>query len=135
MLTGRCECGQVSFEVEEDSIRETVTACHCSQCRRLSGHVWASTHAPMNKVTFTCEEGLTWYQSSSWARRGFCRFCGSNLFYQENDEDGIGISAGCLDQTTDLRLAKHIFVADKGDYYALDDNLPHYEAGTAPKPG
>jgi hypothetical protein len=66
---------------------------------------------------------VTWYQSSKMARRGFCGTCGSNLFW-----DGAGmnlsIHAGTLDGKTGLALIGHIFCADKGDYYALTDDLP-----------
>lgn len=121
-LTGRCECRKVSFTVY--SVRETVTVCHCSQCRRFSGHVWASTHAQFENVTFDDDEGLTWYTSSDFAKRGFCKHCGSTLFYRRDDESGIGIAAGCLDAPTGLRLDKHIFVDDQGDYYEISDEKP-----------
>lgn len=122
MIEGRCECGAVAFEVEH--VRETVTVCHCSQCRRTSGHLWASTHAPFDSVTFMRDEGLQWYRSSESAKRGFCSRCGSSLFYRMNDEDGIGIAAGCLNDTSGLRIGKHIFTDDKGDYYQLPDDAP-----------
>ena len=125
MLEGRCDCGKVRFTVE--GAREAVTICHCGQCRRTSGHLWASTHAPFANVTFQEDDGLTWYASSDWAKRGFCRFCGSSLFYRMNDEDGIGIAAGCLDGPTGFSTGKHIFVADKGDYYAIADDAPQIE--------
>ena len=124
-LKGRCECGEVSFIVE--SPRETVTVCHCSQCRRMSGHIWASTHAPYSNVQFSNDKGLKWYTSSKTAKRGFCKLCGSSLFYRMNDEDGIGIAAGCLDNPTGFSLAKHIFVADKGDYYDIADGVSQYD--------
>jgi len=125
MLKGRCDCGKVHFEVED--VRQTVTVCHCGQCRRTSGHVWASTHAPFEKLRFISDEGLTWYESSTYAKRGFCRYCGSSLFYRMNDEDGIGIAAGCLDGETGLEASKHIFVKDKGDYYEITDGLPQIQ--------
>ncbi len=125
MLTGRCDCGKVRFTVE--GAREAVTMCHCGQCRRTSGHVWASTHAPFEALTFQIDEGLTWYTSSDYAKRGFCSGCGSSLFYRMNDEAGIGIAAGCLDAPTGFHTAKHIFVKDKGDYYEIADDAPQIE--------
>ena len=56
-----------------------------------------------------------------------CSECGSALFYRMNDEDGIGIAAGCLDAPTGLRPGKHIFVADKGDYYDPPADAPHID--------
>ncbi len=125
MIQGRCDCGKVRFEVE--TVRETVTVCHCSQCRRVSGHLWASTHAAYDTVRFHSDEGLEWYVSSGFAKRGFCRFCGSSLFYRMNDEDGIGIAAGCLDMPSGLSTGKHIFVKDKGDYYDIADDAPQIQ--------
>ena len=127
MIKGRCECGAVTFEV--DRVREAVTVCHCGQCRRTSGHLWASTHAPYDTVTFTEDAGLTWYASSDFAKRGFCSRCGSSLFYRMNGEDGIGIAAGCLEDTSALRVGKHIFVADKGDYYQMPDDAEVFQKG------
>ncbi|KZK93806.1 Glutathione-dependent formaldehyde-activating enzyme [Pseudovibrio sp. Ad46] len=125
MITGKCDCGKVSFQVEE--VRDTVTICHCSQCRRTSGHVWASTHAPSEELSFIADEGLTWYASSDFAKRGFCKFCGSSLFYKMNDKNNIAIAAGCLDAPTNLKISKHIFVKDKGDYYEITDGAPQIE--------
>ena len=124
-LTGGCECGAVRFIVS--GARDTVTFCHCSQCRRFSGHHWAATNAPFDQLVFSEDSGLRWYRSSSWAKRGFCSLCGSALFYRMNDEDGIGIAAGCLDTPTGLRPGKHIFVADKGDYYEASADAPHID--------
>ncbi|WP_395176272.1 GFA family protein [Roseibium alexandrii] len=125
MLKGRCDCGKVRFEVPE--VRKTVTICHCGQCRRSSGHTWASTHAHFEELQFTTDEGLTWYESSDFAKRGFCKFCGSSLFYRMNTEDGIGIAAGCLESPTGLEIGKHIFVKDKGDYYDITDDAPQIQ--------
>ena len=124
-LTGQCMCGAVRFNVV--NARPDVTVCHCGQCRRTSGHVWASTQAAIADLTFTEERGLTWFASSGWARRGFCNLCGSSLFYRMNDEDGIAIAAGCLDAPTGFRTSKHIFVRDKGDYYNIADGVPQIE--------
>jgi hypothetical protein len=122
LITGKCECGKVEFEVE--AAREKVTVCHCSQCRRISGHAWACTHAPTDKLHFSNKDGLEWYESSSFARRGFCKFCGSSLFYQTNSEENIAIAAGSLNGPTGLKVGKHIFVKDKGDYYEIHENEP-----------
>ena len=122
-MQGRCECGAVAFELE--NARETVTFCHCSQCRRTTGHYWASTRAALADVTFFDDAGLMWFQSSDTARRGFCKTCGSSLFYQPNGADHLGVAAGCLDLPTGMTPGKHIFTADCGDYYTIPDDAPH----------
>ena len=125
MLKGSCECGAVAFEVT--GARDAITFCHCSQCRRTSGHLWAATNAPFADVNFTNDSGLRWYASSDFAKRGFCKECGSSLFYRMNGEVGIGIAAGCFDAPNHFKPGKHIFVKDKGDYYEIADDAPQID--------
>lgn len=91
--------------------------CHCSQCRRTSGHLWAATRCDVANITFQADATLKWYASSSTAKRGFCSRCGSSLFYKPNDADHMAIAAGCITEPSGLVLQKHIFIKDKGDYY------------------
>lgn len=75
------------------------------------------------------DRGLKWYRASDKARRGFCGKCGSTLFWQPDRADRVAIAAGSLDGETGLATAAHVFVADKGDYYRLGDELPQHEQG------
>lgn len=120
MLTGRCLCGDVSFEVTGSP--KGASVCHCGQCRRQSGHVWASAHVP--KADLRIEGSIAWYEASPAARRGFCPRCGAFLFWAAHEEDTVSFALGALDAPTGLRLEKHIFTADKGDYYEIADGLP-----------
>lgn len=126
MHMGRCECRAVEFEVELR--RTTVTFCHCSQCRRTSGHLWGAVNGEFASLKFTQDRGLRWFASSDFAKRGFCAECGSSLFYRMNGEDGIGIAAGCFDAPTEFTPGKHIFCADKGDYYDIADDAPQIQS-------
>ena len=122
MRTGSCNCGGVRFEIAGEMPAASV--CHCGQCRRQSGHLWASTHVPDDQLTLTAQDGLRWYRSSDRAQRGFCGTCGSFLFWKAEGEAATSIAMGALDAPTGLRVARHIFVADKGDYYDITDDLP-----------
>lgn len=120
--TGACLCGAVSFEVVGDL--PAPDACHCSQCRRASGHFWASTDVAKSAVTIHGEDQVRWFQSSEKVRRGFCGTCGSQLFWDPVHRSKIAIAMGAFDAPTGAQLGKHIFTADKGDYYAIADGLP-----------
>lgn len=124
---GGCLCGEVRYEVRGPL--RPVVACHCSQCRRTTGHFLASTAAKREHVALRRETGLAWYASSEAARRGFCRHCGSTLFWDGRGRDTISIAAGTLDAPTGLKLVQHIFTADKSDYYTIDDGLPRSTGG------
>ena len=124
MHRGSCLCGAVRFEVSGEL--PGPDACHCSQCRKQSGHYWASTDVARSAVTIEGEEHVTWYRSSEKVRRGFCATCGSSLFWDPVHRDFLGIAMGAFEQPTGTRLAMHIFVADKGDYYDIADGVPQH---------
>lgn len=122
MHKGSCLCGAIHFEVEGELAAPS--ACHCSRCRKHTGHYEAGTDVPRSAVTIRGEDNLTWFRSSEKVRRGFCSICGSSLFFDPIYRDWIGISMGAFDTPTNTKLAMHIFVADKGDYYDITDGLP-----------
>lgn len=120
--SGGCLCGAVRYEVRGPL--RNVIACHCAQCRKTTGHHFAATATKRENFVLTKRRGLRWYQSSGRARRGFCSVCGSILFWDCKEYPQISITAGTLDGATGLTLTEHIFVAEKGDYYAITDGMP-----------
>jgi len=125
--TGGCLCGAVRYETR-GALRDVI-ACHCSQCRRTSGHYFAATAVVNENLTLTEDRGLKWFQSSDNARRGFCSECGSSGFWEVQGKGRTSICAGTLDNANDIKLAGHIFIEDKGAYYEIDDGLPRKEGG------
>ena len=115
MKSGSCLCRAVTFELHGDL--RPVLACHCTQCRKTSGHFWAATAVARDGLRIARGDGLRWYRSSERAQRGFCATCGSSLFWQEDEAESISVAAGAIDGATGLHIEKHIFEADKGDYY------------------
>ncbi|MGA2398961.1 MAG: GFA family protein [Steroidobacteraceae bacterium] len=99
-------------------------ACHCSQCRRTSGHHSAMTSAPNDRLSLTSAATLVWFRSSASAERGFCGVCGSNLFWRPRGELRTSITAGTLDLPTHIAMVRHIFIGEKSDYYEIEDGLP-----------
>lgn len=122
MPNGSCLCGAVRFEVA--CALPPPDACHCTACRKHSGHVFASTDVPRSAVTIHGAEHVKWFQSSEKARRGFCSTCGSSLFWDPLHHDWIGVAMGAFDGPTETALKIHIFVSQKGDYYEIADGLP-----------
>ena len=128
MHSGRCICGAVAFEVQ-GPLRD-VLLCHCTECRRWAGHVWAATAALVEDLSFVEDRGLRWIDSPDSAydaQRGFCAECGSSLFWQAPGKDRISIAAGCLDAPTGISTVGQIYVSSAGDYYDLDPRIPGHE--------
>lgn len=122
MHNGSCLCGAVTISIAGELPQPD--ACHCTNCRKTSGHYFVSTDPKKSAVTIGGAENVTWYASSEKVSRGFCKICGSNLFFDPPHRDWIGVAMGAMDSPTDTKLALHIFVADKGDYYEITDGLP-----------
>jgi hypothetical protein len=129
MPKGACLCGAVSFEVDGDL--PPPDGCHCTACRKSSGHYFASTDVPREALTIRGAELVTWYYSSEKARRGFCSICGASLFWDPLHRDWTAVAMGAFEGPTGTSLAKHIFVHEKGDYYDLADGLPRFGSDPA----
>lgn len=127
---GQCQCGAVTFTANE--VRTTFGACHCKMCQQLSGGIFLTANA--RGVTFSGEENITPYRSSSWAERGFCKICGSHLYYRLVDADDIELCIGVFDDPSDFVLASEIFIDRKPPGYALAGDHPRLtEAETLAK--
>ncbi|MDM7933700.1 GFA family protein [Tabrizicola sp.] len=122
MHSGSCLCGAVRFTVRGDL--SAPNACHCLACRKQTGHFLASVGVPRTSLRVEGEADVKWYQSSEKVRRGFCRVCGSTLFWDPIHHDWTAIAMGAFDRATGTSLSLHIFVAEKGDYYEIRDGLP-----------
>ncbi len=119
---GACLCGEVRFTTR--GALRGVVYCHCSQCRKQSGHYYAATDVADESLTVEGADSITWYRASDFAQRGFCKHCGSALFWKQDRSVKTSVMAGAFEAPTGLKAEAHIFVADKGDYYSIDDGLP-----------
>jgi len=121
---GGCLCGAVCFTVTGDLAPPD--ACHCTRCRKSSGHFFVSTDVPKARVQVTGEEHLSWFATSARVRRGFCSTCGSQLFWDPVERDWIGVAMGAFETPTATHIGVHVHTADKGDYYEIDDGAPQW---------
>ncbi|MCF6322068.1 MAG: GFA family protein [Rhizobiaceae bacterium] len=123
---GSCLCGGIKYTVTGE-IRD-VTACHCTQCRKQTGHYFAASAGRNEQFEIVDEDGLLkWYRASDFAARGFCSNCGSVLFWKRENDDYMSFLVGSLDGPTNLKLSRHIFTEDKGDYYEIEDSAPQFK--------
>ncbi|MFB1484619.1 GFA family protein [Corallococcus sp. RDP092CA] len=132
MHRGSCLCGAVRFTVAGEL--PAPDACHCGKCRKHSGHYFVSTDVPRSAVAIEGAEKISWFQSSEKARRGFCSVCGSSLFWDPLHRDWIGVAMGAFDTPTHTRIALHIYMAHKGDYYDVADGARQFDT-IPPPPG
>jgi hypothetical protein len=121
--TGRCLCGAVRFSAVH--VETDYHACHCGMCRRWSGGA-PFFGATATDVVFEDTAQLGTYASSAWADRGFCKACGSTLFYFLKPTRTYTMSVGAFDDASPFRLVREIFIDRKPDGYALAGDHPRW---------
>ncbi len=116
VVTGNCLCGAVSlgFNLEKDSFG----ACHCGMCRKWSGGPALAVEGG-SAITLQGEEFITLFDSSQWAERGFCKVCGTHLFYRLKAGGFINFPLGLLNNVEHLKFDMQIFIDKKPDHYAF----------------
>ena len=122
-MNGSCLCERVCYSTAGPL--RPVIASHCTQCRKSSSHFAAANSTARTSLTITGE--VLWYQSSLRARRGFCKNCSSQMFW-DGPGNNLSIFLGCFEAPIGLTLSGHTFCAEKGDYYELADSLLQAEA-------
>ncbi|MBV2360169.1 GFA family protein [Thalassococcus sp. CAU 1522] len=121
-MKGSCACGEIGFAVSGKA--RSASICHCRQCRKMSGHAWAS--AQVQRPDLQIEGPVLWIALSDRARRGICPECGSFLFWQGTGETAISFALGAIDGPTSLTIEKHLFSDEKADYESVSDGSPQW---------
>lgn len=111
---GKCLCSSVtvSFSVEKNFF----DACHCSMCRKWGGGPALTVDGGKN-ITFTGSENITTYNSSDWAERGFCKNCGTHLFYRLKQTGFMNFPLGLIENSEDFKFHLQIFIDHKPKNY------------------
>ena len=113
-----CLCGKVRIDSPETST--SIWACHCDMCRRWGGGPLLSVDCGTN-VSIEGEDNLVAYSSSDWAERGFCKNCGSHLFYRVKENQQYFVPVGCFENDSDFVLSLQVFTDEKPEYYCFSN--------------
>ncbi len=70
-------------------------------------------------LKFTKEHLVGRYSSSEWAERGFCRNCGTHLFFRLKKTDHYFLSTGIFGNSISPAFELQEFIDHKPDYYAF----------------
>ena len=123
-VEGGCLCGAVRFSIKLPS--KWCAHCHCSMCRRAHGAgyvTWVGFESEQFKLTRGADQ-LTWHESSSGARRGFCANCGSSMLFESRRWAGeTHVARANIDDPIDRDPQAHVFHQSHVDWMSLDDSL------------
>ena len=126
MLSGKCRCGAVRYEVEDAFLY--AMNCHCSECRAATGSAFKA-FAGIEREKLTITEGLgdiaVFGEDDLNDTR--CRACGSFLFSVVRDGAYVHVAMGSLVDAPAIRPTRHIFVGSKAAWFEITDDLPQFE--------
>lgn len=121
--TGRCLCGQVSFELTGDLIATAV--CHCDHCQRQSGGAF-SVNLVAHESQLAVAGTLSTYEETGendddvYVRRRFCGACGSPIVSELAKSEGVvAVKAGALDDRSDVRPNVEVWCVDRQPWVEL----------------
>jgi len=93
-------------------------------CRRWSGGS-PFFGAMVNAVTWSeGEDNVGRFSSSDWAERGFCKSCGTTLFYFLKPASQYTLSVGTFDDPAKFHLGSEIYIDHKPKGYDLAGEHP-----------
>jgi hypothetical protein len=120
-LSGGCLCGAIRYNAVPQKLDMDV--CHCGMCRRWSGGVFMAV--PCSDVAIEDETELGAYVSSDWAKRQFCKTCGTSLFWRLREGgDHIAVAFQSFDDTSSFAFVAEIFIDEKPPLYAFAGERP-----------
>ncbi len=93
--SGGCQCGAVRYHVS--AVLDTSHICHCRMCQKAAGNFFiALIGVPRDAIVWTRGQPAT-FKSSAQVERGFCRTCGTPLFYDYATSKHLSVTTGSLD--------------------------------------
>ncbi|MGE4323220.1 MAG: GFA family protein [Sphingobium sp.] len=126
MVTGRCQCGAIRYEVSGEPAYSAL--CHCGDCRRSAGAPmvgWALFPEGRVRVSGTPVR----YRSSQDATRHFCGTCGTGLFYTNPAvfPGSIDIQTATLDDPGAWPPQAHVQMAEATSWMRGVQELPAFD--------
>lgn len=113
-INGSCLCGKVAIKI--NPAHHVFDACHCGMCRKWAGGPLMTVEGG-DRPQITGEESITVYSSSEWAERGFCKNCGTHLFYRLKNSDFCNFSAGLFKEVENFKFHMQIYIDSKPKSY------------------
>lgn len=122
---GSCLCGTVNFSASK--VSKYIGACHCMTCQKWGGGPLLAVNSGCD-VSFSGEKFISVYDSSPWAERGFCKKCGSHLFYRLKQQQEYIVPVGLFENSDDFVFQRQVFIDQKPAYYCFANDTENMTA-------
>jgi hypothetical protein len=123
--TGRCLCGQITYELSGDLIATAV--CHCDHCQRQSGGAFSVNLIALDSQIDVSGKLSTYEDRGEnddavYVLRRFCGDCGSPIYSALVEPAGvIAVKAGTLDDRADVAPNVEAWCEHKQPWVQLPD--------------
>ena len=125
-VTGGCQCGAVRYRLKTPP--HEVSVCFCRMCQKAAGSYFgAFASSRIGEVEWTRGQPAI-FNSSEVAERGFCRDCGTPLFYDGRGAGHINVTLGSLDDPDDIRPIAQSGVESRVVFFQHLPKLPESES-------
>ncbi|GAB4525905.1 MAG: GFA family protein [Amphiplicatus sp.] len=121
-ITGGCQCGAVRYRIDGPLTRAHI--CHCRMCQKAAGNYFLPLANVQRADFIVTRSEIAWFQTSDFARRGFCRDCGTPLVYDGLSSPHVNVALGSLDHPHAVAPARQLGVEAKIPWFARLDALP-----------
>jgi hypothetical protein len=127
--TGRCQCGNVSYEVMGEPV--TSHACHCQECQKRTGSAFGISMV-LEKEKFRIQGDLHTFDrladSGFKITQFFCPNCGNTIYGEvEQRPNAFVLFPGTLDDTSWFSLDRMIWTSSAQGWYEFPKGVEKLE--------
>lgn len=115
-ISGRCLCGEVTYELTGDPIATVI--CHCDHCQRQGGGAFsvnllahASQLATSGELRTYTETGEN--DDGEYVHRRFCGSCGSPIVSELIQAGTVTVKVGTLDDKSAIEPTIEVWCVDR----------------------
>jgi hypothetical protein len=126
--TASCYCGQLSIEVQGETLGAGV--CHCLACQKRTGSVFAAlaAYAAPFTVHGTVTEFVRTGDQGAAFRFRFCPVCGSTVFHTEEGNDQyVMVAVGAFGDPDFPAPQDSVYECRRHAWVQLPENVTRYE--------
>lgn len=127
-LTGRCNCGAVTFEITAPP--RGATYCHCTRCQRRTGAASSAQILvePGSVRILSGQEEVRGWAPPDGMTKEFCGLCGSHLWSRPPGGEPAGVRMGVLDEDPGIRPTMRAWTSSAVAWEPIpDDGLVRHE--------
>ena len=123
--TGGCQCGKISYTLNDEPLR--LYACHCTVCQQRSGSAFGMSMVVDKESVEIKGELKSFIRTADSGREVtsfFCPECGIMIYGTSHyNPDGVTIKPGTLDDTSWLAPSKMIWMNSAQKWVPVPDDM------------